>query len=136
VALERTIALQHAIAAESRWAPRDVQEARLRQIDALLACRALEGDSIDLAIERAVLLGALNRLEEAKLAFISILKQFPTHFSALNEFGTLLARTGAIAAACRVYSEAIIHHANNPIAHVNLQSAASCDAIPGGASPL
>jgi tetratricopeptide (TPR) repeat protein len=53
-------------------------------------------------------------------AFISILKQFPTHFSALNEFGTLLARTGAIAAACRVYSEAIIHHANNPIAHVNL----------------
>lgn len=120
MALERTIALQHAAAAESGWAPRDVQEARLREIDALLACRALEDDSIDLAIERAVLLGALNRLEEAKLAFISILKQFPTHFSALNEFGALLARTGAIAAACRVYSEAIIHHANNPIAHVNL----------------
>ena len=44
----------------------------------------------------------------------------PTHFSALNEFGSCLTSMGFIAAACRVYSEAIAHHPANPMGHVNL----------------
>jgi hypothetical protein len=104
----------------SGWAPRLAQEARLRELDGLLARRRAARDSVDLEIERAVLLGSLNRREHAQQAFVAILRKAPTNFSALNEFGTLLAEMGAIDAACRVYSEAILHHPRNPMAHVNL----------------
>src|SRR5579871_4431447 len=100
------------------WAPRHAQEARLAGLDALLARPS--GDSIAVEIERAVLLAALNRHQDAQAAFISILRRVPTHFGALNEFGTHLARMGAIDAACRVYAEAIQHHPDNPLARVNL----------------
>ena len=102
------------------WAPRLAQESRLRQLEELLAHRRLEGDAIDAEIERAVLLGALDRRQDAQQAFIDILQRVPTNFSALNEFGTLLTNMGAIDAACRVYSEAIAHHPQNPMGHVNL----------------
>ena len=104
----------------SGWAPRLAQEARLRQLDKLLLHRRSDGDAIDTEIERAVLLGALDRRQDAQQAFIEILRRVPTHFSALNEFGTLLTNMGAIDAACRVYSEAITHHPDNPMGHVNL----------------
>jgi Tfp pilus assembly protein PilF len=107
-------------AIERGWAPRLTQEARLAELDAALACRAIDDECVDLFVERASQLGALGRFDDAKLAFIAILRVLPTHFSALNEFGVLLTRTGAIAAACRVYAEAIQHHPDNPIAHVNL----------------
>ena len=103
----------------SGWAPRLAQEARLRQLDDLLVRRPGD-DTIQLEIERAVLLGSLNRREHAQAAFVAILRKAPTNFSALNEFGTLLAEMDAIDAACRVYSEAILHHPRNPMAHVNL----------------
>jgi tetratricopeptide (TPR) repeat protein/glutathione synthase/RimK-type ligase-like ATP-grasp enzyme len=102
------------------WAPRLVQESRLRQLEDALARRPMEADAISAEIERAVLLGALDRRQDAQQAFIDILRRVPTHFSALNEFGTLLTNMGAIDAACRVYSEAILHHPDNPMAHVNL----------------
>jgi glutathione synthase/RimK-type ligase-like ATP-grasp enzyme len=100
------------------WAPRLAQEQRLTELDARLA--RFKGDTTPLEVERAVLLGALNRHQEAQQAFVGILRRAPTHFSALNEFGTLLARMGAIEAACRVYAEAILHHPENPLARVNL----------------
>jgi tetratricopeptide (TPR) repeat protein len=102
------------------WAPRLAQEQRLRQLDELLARRLAADDAITAEIERAVLLGALDRRQEAQLAFIDILQRWPEHFSALNEFGTLLTQMGAIDAACRVYAEAILHHPGNPMARVNL----------------
>ncbi len=79
-----------------------------------------QGDAIASEIERAVLLGALNRRPESQQAFIDILRRSPENFSALNEFGTLLMNMGAIDAACRVYAEAILHHPENPMARVNL----------------
>ena len=103
----------------SGWAPRLAQEARLRELDDLLARRP-SGDTVHFEIERAVLLGSLNRREYAQEAFVAILRKAPTNFSALNEFGTLLAEMGAIDAACRVYSEAILHHPHHPMAHINL----------------
>ena len=106
--------------ADPAWAPRLAQEARLRQLDELLAHHAGAADAIDAEIERAVLLGALNRSREAQEAFVALLRRVPTNFSALNEFATLLTNMGAIDAACRVYSEAITHHPSNPIGHVNL----------------
>src|ERR1700731_5126827 len=108
--------------ADRCWAPRLAQESRLRQLEELLAQRPVGADAIDAEIERAVLLGALNRRQDAQQAFVDILRRAPTHFSALNEFGTLLTEMGAIDAACRVYSEAILHHPANPLAHVNLSN--------------
>jgi glutathione synthase/RimK-type ligase-like ATP-grasp enzyme len=102
------------------WAPRLAQEARLHELDARLARSPAADEAINLEIERAVLLAALNRHQEAQQAFVEILRKAPTHFSALNEFGTLLTKMGAIEAACRVYAEAILHHPDNPLARVNL----------------
>jgi glutathione synthase/RimK-type ligase-like ATP-grasp enzyme len=106
--------------ADSGWAPRRAQEARLRQLEDLLAHPRREDEAIDSEIERAALLGALDRRHDAQAAFIDILRRAPAHFSALNEFGTLLTGMGAIDAACRVYAEAILHHPDNPMGHVNL----------------
>ena len=102
------------------WAPRLAQELRLRQLDDLLAAPTAAGVAIAAEIERAALLGALGQRQQAQLAFIDILRRAPENFSALNEFGTLLATMGAIDAACRVYAEAILHHPRNPMGHVNL----------------
>jgi len=102
------------------WAPRLAQEARLRQLDEWLARRPATGDAVAIEVERAVLLGALDRRQEAQQAFVGILQRSPENFSALNEFGTLLTQMGAIDAACRVYAEAILHHPKNPMARVNL----------------
>jgi Flp pilus assembly protein TadD len=110
--------LRIAANAETGWAPRRMREQRLRQLEDLLAERSTSGT--DLAIERAVLLGALDRRAEAQQVFVEILRKAPDDFNALNEFGGLLTSMGAIAAACRVYSEAITHHPGNPIGHVNL----------------
>jgi len=107
-------------AAGSGWAPRLAQESRLRQLEETLAYPRSADDAIDGEIERAALLGALDRRQDAQHAFIDILRRWPTNFSALNEFGTLLAGQGAIDAACRVYAEAILHHPDNPMGHVNL----------------
>src|SRR6202042_3338232 len=114
-----------AAGANQGWAPRLAQESRLRQLEDRLtrkpiAAGAMDLEAIDLEIERAVLLAALNRQLDAQQAFVDILRRAPENFSALNEFGTLLTNMGAISAACRVYSEAIAHHPENPLAHVNL----------------
>src|ERR1700758_1291728 len=90
------------------WAPRLAQEARLRELDARLARSPATDEAVDLEIERAVLLAALNRNKEAQASFVAILRKAPTHFSGLNEFGTLLTKMGAIEPACRVYAEAIL----------------------------
>jgi len=102
------------------WGPRLAQEARLAELDAVVARGVSDGVVAELAVERAALLGALGRIDDARQAFIDILRRAPTHFAALNEFGTLLARMGAMDPACRVYAEAIQHHPTNPVARVNL----------------
>jgi glutathione synthase/RimK-type ligase-like ATP-grasp enzyme len=102
---------------QHNWAPRAAQEARLLHLERQIAHRQV---AIEVEIERAALLGALDRRDEARLAFVDILLRAPTNFSALNEFGACLTAMGFIAAACRVYSEAILHHRTNPIGHVNL----------------
>jgi len=102
------------------WAPRLVQQTRLRVLEDTLKGQPVGDDIIAIEIERAILLGALDRRAEAQQTFIDILRRAPRNFSALNEFGTLLAAMGAIDAACRVYAEAILHHPGNPMGHVNL----------------
>ncbi len=115
-----TAPLPNIAATQRNWAPRLAQESRLQQLDQLLARQPGRSDALETEIEHAVLLGALDRRQEAQQAFIDILRRAPTNFSALNEFGTLLTQMGAIDAACRVYAEAIVHHPENPMGHVNL----------------
>jgi glutathione synthase/RimK-type ligase-like ATP-grasp enzyme len=112
--------LRDIVGSNRDWAPRLAQESRLGELEHRLAHRQADGDAIDAEIERAVLLGALDRRQDAQQAFIDILRRAPTHFSALNQFGTLLTEMGAIDAACRVYAEATLHHPQNPMGHVNL----------------
>jgi Tfp pilus assembly protein PilF len=102
---------------EAPWPPRLVQEARLRQLDDLLA---QEPDAIEAEVERAALLNALGRPLDARQAYLDVLKRAPTHFGALNDFGALLSATGHRSAARTVYTEAVKHHPDNPMAHVNL----------------
>ncbi len=102
---------------DGNWGPRLAQEKRLRQLEEMLATNRA---TIELEIERAVLLNALDRFLDAQKTFVDILLRTPSNFSALNEFGTCLASQGFIAAACRVYSEAITHHPDNPMGHINL----------------
>src|SRR5271169_2663976 len=100
------------------WSPRRRQEDRLGELEDGIAAGG--NQTINLEIERAVLLNALERPLDAKQAFVDILRREPENFSALNEFGTLLFGMGLVAAACRVYAEAIAHHPDNPAGHVNL----------------
>ena len=102
---------------DAPWRPRLVQEARLRQLDDLLA---REPKAIEAEVERAALLNALGRPLDARQAYLEVLKRAPTHFGALNDFGALLSTTGHRSAARTVYFEAVRHHPDNPIAHVNL----------------
>jgi len=107
-------------ASDGGWAPHRARLARLGQLETLLARQGDASEATGLEIERAALLSALDRRDEAKLAFIAILRKAPTNFDALNQFGALLTEMGAIDAACRVYAEAILHHPQNPVGHVNL----------------
>lgn len=97
--------------------PSTENERRLAEIDALIRNGR---DDIDAQIERANLLNLLDRQTESLDLFIEIVKRSPTNFRVLNEFGNLLSSMGYVAVACRVYTEAIKQHPENPIGHVNL----------------
>lgn len=99
------------------WAPMQFLEAALKNTDSRLMDSP---ENIDLRFERAIILNELGRSEDAKNAYIAILKQTPTHFGALNNFGALLMSMGMPAAAIIAYNEAVKHHPDNPKGHVNL----------------
>ncbi len=58
--------------------------------------------------------------EAARSAYLDILRVEPTNFSALNELGTLALAGGFRSAAGTAYRQAVLHHPQNPIGHVNL----------------
>lgn len=99
------------------WRPRQDQEERLRWLDSRLAAADV---TIDEKVERAALLAALQRDADAQQAFVDVLLQTPSHLGALIAFGNFLTARGHISAACRVYSEAVARHPDDPIGHVNL----------------
>lgn len=101
----------------SDWEARPGREAALHVLDQRLAAQP---DSVALRFERAGLLAALGRDEEARGEYIEVLKREATHFGALNDLGGLLYRTGFRTAARTAYSEAVARHPKNPMAHVNL----------------
>jgi hypothetical protein len=103
---------------------RQLQETALKDIENRLAAGEVD---IELRFGRARLLTELNRVEEAKAAYIEILKQSPAHFGALNNLATLLYTTGFRTAARTVYAETVRQHPDNPAGHVNLANALLVD---------
>jgi tetratricopeptide (TPR) repeat protein len=79
-----------------------------------------EPPTVRLLVERAGLLAALGRVDEAKTQYLDGLNRDPTDFDALVNFGVLLAQTNFRAAAKTLFSEAVARHPNQPLGHVNL----------------
>jgi hypothetical protein len=71
-------------------------------------------------LARARALAGAGEDDAAKQAYIGILRLDPTHFSALNELGTLALAGGFRSAARTAYQQAVAQHPANPIGHVNL----------------
>jgi hypothetical protein len=112
------------------WPPRLAQEARLAELDRLIAgmgCDDTRPDTIDCAAERAALLNALGRTADARAAYLDVLKRAPHHFGALNDFAALLVATGFRTAARTLLAEAVRLHPGNPKGHVNLANLALRD---------
>jgi tetratricopeptide (TPR) repeat protein len=91
--------------------------ARLAQLDAQLA---RDADAIAARYARASLLRESGRTEEAKRDYLALLQRAPTHFGALNDFGTMLLATGYRDAARTVFEQAVRQHPEQPNGHVNL----------------
>jgi Tetratricopeptide repeat/TPR repeat len=89
----------------------------LKKVDARLAEMP---DDAEVHFERARLLSDLGRPEEARNAYIEVIRRSPSHFGALNNLGGLLYSAGFRTAARSAYAEAIAHHPNNPHGHFNL----------------
>lgn len=71
-------------------------------------------------VDAALALDWAGRREDARTALIAVLHHDPANLRALDALGTWLADDGAIAAACRVFSEAIASHPDAPHGHVGL----------------
>jgi len=90
---------------------------RLAHLDAQLA---RDPDATEPRYARASLLREGGRSEEAKREYLALLQRAPTHFGALNDFGTMLLATGYRDAARTVLEQAVRFHPDRPDGHVNL----------------
>jgi hypothetical protein len=91
--------------------------ARLARLDVQLA---QDPDVIAPRYARASLLREAGRSEEAKRDYLELLRRVPTHFGALNDFGTMLLATGYRDAARTALEQAVRHHPDRPDGRVNL----------------
>jgi hypothetical protein len=71
-------------------------------------------------LEVARQLAAEGKDEEAKAAYIRVLRLDSTNFHALNELATLALATGHRSAARTAYRQAVLCHPANPVGRVNL----------------
>jgi hypothetical protein len=78
------------------------------------------GTVIGELLERARRCAARGEDEQAKAAYLELLRLDPTHFHALNELATVALATGHRSAARTAYSQAVRCHPDNPVGRVNL----------------
>jgi tetratricopeptide (TPR) repeat protein len=76
--------------------------------------------AIALRGERAALLDAMGRGDEATQAYLAVLADAPDDAATLNRLGSLLLRTGYRRAACLLFARAAACHPDQPHGHVNL----------------
>ena len=90
---------------------------RIRELNRLLE---QDPDAVEARFERAGLLREQGAFEAAKRDYLEVLRQRPTDFAALNDFGALVLKAGFRSAARTLFSAAVEHHGDNPRGHVNL----------------
>jgi hypothetical protein len=94
--------------------------ARAAQLARLQAELAQDPDAIAPRYARASLLREASRTDEARREYLELLRRAPTHFGALNDFGTMLLATGYRDAARTAFEQAVRHHPDQPNGRVNL----------------
>jgi len=103
---------------------RDQTDERRRAFAAALtdveAGLAANPDDLDALFERGALLAGLGRDDEAKLAYVEVLRRDATHFGALTNLGGLALASGHRSAALSAYRHAVDHHPERAPAAVNL----------------
>ena len=92
----------------------------LRDIEERLAERP---DDVSLLFSRATMLDMLGRNDEARDAYIAVIKRDGTHVGALGNLGTLLYNAGYRSAARLTYREALKHNPRDLRSLVNLGNA-------------
>jgi hypothetical protein len=90
---------------------------RLQALDRQLA---QDPQAVEARYARASLLREAGRFDDAQRDYLELLRRAPTHFGALNDFGTMLLATGFRDAARTVFAQAVQHHPDRPGGHVNL----------------
>jgi glutathione synthase/RimK-type ligase-like ATP-grasp enzyme len=74
-------------------------------------------------LARADRLARRGQRDEARAAYLEVLKLAPDHFGALNNLGALLHDMNYRNAARTAYARAVACHPQNPVGHVNLANA-------------
>lgn len=94
--------------------------ARVAALDGALRRIQACPDDVEARFDQARMLTLLGRREEAKDAYLELLRHAPAHFGALNNLGILLNAMGFRTAARTAYLEAVARHPRVPAGHVNL----------------
>ncbi|HEY3888700.1 MAG TPA: tetratricopeptide repeat protein [Caulobacteraceae bacterium] len=114
----------HALSAPTTPSYRDETEERRRALEAALrdaeATLSSNPDDPGALFERGALLAALGRDDEAKQAYLEVLRRDVTHFGALTNLGGLALASGHRSAALSAYAQAADHHPERAPASVNL----------------
>ena len=106
----------HALLLENRGCPDEAERCHRKAV-------AMAPESVAFRFNLANFLAASDRdeqVEEAKSAYLEIIRAAPEHFGAWNNIGTLLFETGYTSAAQTALSAAVAFHPREAGAHVNL----------------
>jgi hypothetical protein len=82
----------------------------------------LDPDALDKAFERACILGALGKFDEAMHAYHDVLRRRPEHFGALNNLAVLLNERGLQRSSLHAHEMLVERHPDSAIAHTHLAS--------------
>ena len=96
------------------------RQAQLDTLSKIESDLATGASSVDLTCQRAALLDALGRTDDARHGYLDALAAAPDHADTLNGLGAQLYRTGYHSAARTTYTQAVRCHPTEPIGHVNL----------------
>lgn len=90
------------------------------QLDELELQLVVDPDASSLEFERACILAALGRADEAMQAYRAVLARRPEHFGALNNLAMLIYERTGHRAALQAYELLVARHPDSAIAHTHL----------------